>query len=91
VDAAANTSSRKLPPGLSSPSAGSGCASLSVRLKYKEQFVGIHARQVALESYDSWEIGRAGDEDESEIFYVREKLDGEVLPAKAAAEHADNG
>ena len=37
------------------------------------------------------EIGRAGDENESEIFYVREKLDGEILPAKAAAEHADDG
>lgn len=32
-----------------------------------------------------------GDEDESEIFYVREKLDREILPVKAAAEYADNG
>jgi len=43
-----------------------------------------------LESEGGWEIGR-GDEDESEIIYVREKLDGEILSAKAAAEHADNG
>ena len=32
-----------------------------------------------------------GDEDESEVFYVRKKLDGEVLPAKVVAEHADHG
>jgi len=41
-----------------------------------------------LESEGSWGIGRG---DESKIFYVREKLDGEILSAKAAAEHADNG
>jgi hypothetical protein len=65
------------------------CASLSVRLEYKEEFVGIHASRL-LRKRREWEIGR-GDQDESEIFYVREKLDGEILSAKAAAEHADNG
>ena len=29
--------------------------------------------------------------DETEVLYVRKKLDGEILPAKAAAKHADNG
>jgi hypothetical protein len=29
--------------------------------------------------------------DESEVFYIRKKLDGEVLPAKIAPEHADYG
>jgi hypothetical protein len=43
-----------------------------------------------LESEGSWEIGR-GDENDSEILYVRKKMDGEILSAKAAAEHADNG
>ena len=29
--------------------------------------------------------------DESEVFYIRKKLDGEVLPAKVVPEHADDG
>ena len=29
--------------------------------------------------------------DESEVFYKRKKLDGEVLPAKVVPEHADHG
>jgi hypothetical protein len=52
--------------------------------------VGIHASRSLETAAVSWEIG-SGDEDESEIFYVREKLDGEILPAKAAAKPADNG
>ena len=43
-----------------------------------------------LESEGSWEIGR-GDEDESEIFSLREKLDGEILPTKVITEPADDG
>jgi hypothetical protein len=29
--------------------------------------------------------------DESEVFYIRKKLDGEVLPAKVVPEHANHG
>jgi hypothetical protein len=29
--------------------------------------------------------------DESDVFYIRKKLDGEVLPAKVVPEHADHG
>ena len=29
--------------------------------------------------------------DESEVLYVRKKLDGEILPAKVVPQHADDG
>ena len=34
---------------------------------------------------------RLAGSDESAVFYLRKKLDGEVLPAKVVPEHADHG
>jgi hypothetical protein len=65
----------------------SACASLSVRLQYALE---NPAKPIFLKG-NRTRKGARELRDESEVFYIREKLDGKILPAKAPAEHEDNG
>jgi hypothetical protein len=65
----------------------SACASLSVRLQY---VLENPAKPIFLKG-NGTRKGARELRDESEVFYIREKLDGKILPANTPAEHEDNG
>ena len=69
----------------------SACASLSVRLQYSR--IVCH-RKAGKANFPKGDDARSSGKelpDESEVLYVRKKLDGGVLPAKVIPEHAEHG